>query len=55
MDVNDDEESLKRKIKNLKDCCRNEINKIKRSKKVGQVEMTPTHQNCCGFRRRIRL
>ena len=31
----DDEESLKRKIKTLKDCYRNELNKIKRSKKRG--------------------
>ena len=33
--VDNDEDSLKRKIKNLKDCYRNELNKIKRSKKSG--------------------
>ena len=33
--VNDGEESLKRKIKNLKDCYRNELNKINRSTKSG--------------------
>ena len=31
--VDDSEESLKRKIRNLKDCYRNELNKVKRSKK----------------------
>ena len=35
LDVNDDEDSLKRKIKNSKDCYRNELSKIKRSKKSG--------------------
>ena len=54
--VDDDEESIKKeKLKNLKDCYRNELNKIKRSKKVGQVQMTFTHQNCCGFGRQICL
>ena len=33
--MNDGEESPKRKIENLKDCYRNELNKINRSKKSG--------------------
>ena len=53
--VNDGEESLKRKIKNLKDCYRNELNKINRSKKAGQAQTTFILPNWCGFQRRIRF